>query len=151
MSVWQDLKSAVVECFPARSGHEDALGKRGEYAAERFLKKRGLRIVGRSYRNHIGEIDLIAIDQKSSPRAVVFIEVKTRQSDFKGQPIEAVDDKKQRQVTNTAMVYLKQHNLLECRFRFDVVGIIWPEESKRPAIRHFVDAFPPVGTGQMFQ
>ena len=154
MSLWSELKTTAQDLLQRKatdsSTSQDSLGDRGEREAERFLKKRGLRIVARSYRNHIGEIDLVAVDQKSKPRTIVFIEVKTRKSDFKGQPVEAVDEKKQRQVSNTAMVYLKQHDLLECRFRFDIVGIIWPEETARPEILHYVNAFAVVGTGQMF-
>ena len=132
-------------------GNSTALGQRGEAAAERYLRRRRYRIVGRRYQNHVGEIDLIAIDQRSRPRTVVFVEVKTRQNDSRGLPAEAVDEKKQRQITDTAMVYLKANDLLECRFRFDIVAILWPAESGTPQIRHEIDAFAPVGEGQMFQ
>ena len=53
------------------------LGKRGEVAAARFLKRLGFLIVARSERDMLGEMDLIAVDQ----RTVVFVEVKTRSSD----------------------------------------------------------------------
>ena len=117
MSIWNELRTAVAEWLPERRADTVSLGDRGEQEAERFLKKLGLRVVARGYRNHIGEIDLVAVDQKSKPRTIVFVEVKTRKSDIKGQPAEAVDDRKQRQISNTALVYLKEHQLLECRFR----------------------------------
>ncbi len=145
MTVWSRIRESV---GGKRAGL--SLGKRGEQAAERFLARRGLKIVARSYANHIGEIDLIAIDLRSKPRTVVFVEVKTRQSDLRGLPVEAVDERKQRQITETALVYLRQHHLLECRFRFDIVGIMWPAETRRPEIKHYVNAFEPTGRGQLF-
>ena len=150
MSVWTELRSAVSTRFFNRSTMPASLGEQGERQAERFLKKRKYRIVARGYRNHIGEIDLIAVDQKSDPRTVVFVEVKTRRSDNKGLPVEAVDERKQRQISETAMVYLKQHQLLECRFRFDIIGIIHSDENQRPLITHYVDAFDSVGQGQLY-
>ena len=150
MSLWSDLKSVLTDILPSPAAESDSLGAQGEQQAKRFLKKLGLRVVAENYRNHVGEIDLIAVDQKSDSRTVVFIEVKTRQSDFRGQPVEAVDERKQKQITETSLVFLKQHDLLECRFRFDIVGIIWPEEDERPEIRHFVNAFSATGDKQMF-
>ena len=49
------------------------LGRRGEDAAARYLKKLGYIIVARGHRDNIGEIDLVAVDG----RTVIFIEVKT--------------------------------------------------------------------------
>jgi len=155
MDWWNHLKSVAEEWFPginADSGSAAAtgsVGDLGERKAERFLKKQGMRMVQRGYRNHVGEIDLIGVDQKTDPRTIVFIEVKTRTSDTKGSPFEAVNQRKQTQITNTAMVYLKQNDLLECRFRFDIVGVVWPNESKQPQIHHLPNAFSPVGSGQM--
>lgn len=146
MSVWSDLKASVTGLFT-----EQKFGDRGEQVADRYLRhKRRLTVVERSYNNFIGEIDLIAIDTRSRPRTIVFVEVKTRTSDWHGLPVEAVDDRKQRQITATAMVWLKQHDLLESRFRFDVVGILWPDDAEKPTIEYYENAFQPGGTGQMF-
>ena len=43
------------------------LGKRGERAAEKFLKRQGFVIVARGERDRIGELDLIAVDRATSP------------------------------------------------------------------------------------
>ena len=103
------------------------LGRRGEDAAARFLKRLGYVIVARGQRDKIGEIDLIAVDG----RTVVFVEVKTRTGDQKGTPAEAVDHDKQRRLTKLALAYLKRHDLLECKARFDVVSITWPAGSRQ--------------------
>jgi putative endonuclease len=122
------------------------LGKRGERAAEKFLKRQGFIVLARGERDRIGELDLVAVDG----RTVVFIEVKTRTSHDAGHPFEAIDANKQRRLTRVALSYLKRHDLLECSARFDVIAITWPEGAKRPSIEHIRNAFEPQGTGQMF-
>jgi len=122
------------------------LGARGEAAAARFLKRLGYIIVGRSERDRIGEIDLVAVDRQT----VVFVEVKTRRHHHTGHPVEAVDADKQRRVTRAGLSYLRRHDLLENAARFDVIAVTWPDGEKRPAIQHYKNAFEGVGTGQMF-
>lgn len=123
-----------------------SLGERGERLAERFLRRLGYHIVDRHVRGRLGEIDLIAVDQ----RTVVFVEVKTRRSHRKGTPAEAVDAAKQRRLTRLALVWLKRHHLLRNAARFDIVAITWPDDLRRPTIEHFRNAFEPVGRWQMF-
>jgi putative endonuclease len=122
------------------------LGPRGEDAAVRFLKRKGYHILARGVDSRLGELDIIAVDG----RTVVFVEVKTRQSDLAGHPAEAIDQRKQRRMTQAALAYLKAQGLLKYSARFDVVAIIWPLDSKRPSIEHYPNAFAPVGAGQFF-
>lgn len=123
------------------------LGDKGERAAARFLKSAGYRIIAHSYRNQFGEIDLIAMDGNQ----VVFTEVKTRASDDRGQPYEAVDKAKQTKLTKLALVWLKKHKRLDKPARFDVISIIWPPESSAPPqIQHFINAFEATGKGQFW-
>ncbi len=122
------------------------LGQRGERAAERFLLKQGMVIVARGFHDRFGEVDLIAVDDKT----IVFVEVKTRSGDRAGKPAEAVDETKQKHLTRTAYGYLKWNRLTACRARFDVVAITWPTEKMDPEIVHFANAFEPVGQFQMF-
>ncbi len=126
--------------------HYRSLGQRGERAAERHLRRLGYKIVGRRERGPLGELDLVAVDG----RTVVFIEVKTRRSHAAGHPAEAVDDAKQAQLTRLALAYLKRHDLLEHRARFDVLAITWPVRARKPKIEHIINAFEAVGRGQMF-
>ncbi|WP_298859358.1 YraN family protein [uncultured Gimesia sp.] len=122
------------------------LGDKGERAAVRFLKRQGYSILARQYRTDLGEIDIIALDRET----VVFIEVKTRQSDFKGQPYEAVTRQKQSQLTRLASAFLKNHQLLNSPARFDVISILWPVQKSAPEIQHFQNAFAPAGEFQFF-
>lgn len=122
------------------------LGDKGERLAARYLRKQGMRILARNYRNQFGEIDLIALDGDQ----VVFVEVKTRKSNRFGEPVEAVGYAKQKKLTQLALGWLKKHRLLDRSARFDIVGIIWPEDSKQPELKHYRNAFDAVGNGQMF-
>ena len=127
-----------------------SLGARGEAAAAKYLKRKGYKIVARGQRNRLGEIDLIAVDPAPTRRGVVFVEVKTRTSDQAGRPDEAVDVRKQRKLTHLCLTYLKRHDLLQCRARFDIVAVTWPPGAKEPKIEHFMNAFEAVGNGQFF-
>ena len=122
------------------------LGERGERAAVRFLRKLRYVIVARGARDKAGELDVVAVDG----RTVVFVEVKTRTSDVAGGPVEAVDEDKQQRLTRLALRYLKRHNLLEQRWRFDIVAVTWPEGQRKPVIEHVQNAFEPTDVGQMF-
>jgi putative endonuclease len=122
------------------------LGRRGENAAARYLRRLGYVIVARGQRGAIGEIALVAVDG----RTLVFIEVKTRTTQDAGHPADAVDDQKQRRLTRLALAYMKRHDLLENPARFDVVAVTWPDKGSRPAIEHFQNAFEPVGFDGMF-
>lgn len=122
------------------------LGDKGETAAARFLKKAGYRILARSYKTQIGEIDLIAMDQQQ----VVFVEVKTRQTTNQGRPFEAVDLRKQQKLTKLALAWMKKHKRLNQSARFDIVSIVWPADAKHPEIQHFINAFEATGRGQFF-
>ena len=122
-----------------------SLGRRGEDAAARYLRKLGYIIVARAHRDSIGEIDLIAVDG----RTIVFIEVKTRTTHDAGHPADAVDEAKQRRLTRLALSYMKRHDLLDCAARFDVVAVTWPAPG-RQTIEHFKNAFEPTGLSSMY-
>ena len=122
------------------------LGQRGERAATRYLSKQKFTIVARGARDKAGELDIVAVDG----RTIVFVEVKTRTSDSAGQAVEAVDEEKQQRLSRLALRYLKRHDLLEQRWRFDIVAITWPPRQRRPVIEHFRNAFEPSDVGQMF-
>ncbi len=123
-----------------------SLGRRGERAGQRYLRRRGYKIVARGQRSRLGELDLVAVDG----RTIVFVEVKTRHSHDAGHPAEAVGKEKQQRLTRLALAYLKRHALLEHKARFDVLAITWPKTARKPKIEHIQNAFEAVGRGQMF-
>ena len=123
------------------------LGQRGEAFACRYLKRQRYTIVARQDRSKLGEIDIVAVQD----RTIVFVEVKTRASDEKGSPDQAVDQEKQQRLTRAALAYMRRHDLLDnCAARFDVISLVWPADAKRPEVRHFENAFQPTGQFQMF-
>lgn len=123
------------------------LGDRGERAAGRFLRReKKMRILARQFSTRWGEIDLICLDGDT----IVFVEVKTRKSDEHGHPTEAVTRTKQQHLTKAALYWLKKKRLLEQRTRFDVVSVVWPDDSRRPTIQHFVNAFEAADLGQLY-
>ena len=129
-----------------RNNETMSLGNRGELAAERFLLKQGYWIIEHSFGEKVGEIDLIASDG----RTAVFVEVKTRTSDIAGDPTEAVDDKKQRHITQSARLFAVKNRLENAPLRFDVISILWPDPTKPPAITHIQNAFEATGDFQLF-
>lgn len=112
-----------------------ALGRRGERLAARFLERAGLHVIERRFRLRCGEIDLIALDREW----VVFIEVKTRRGSGFGAPAESVTPLKQRKLARTALAFLAGRGWHERPCRFDVVEVI--ERGKISEIRHIQDAF----------
>lgn len=121
-------------------------GDLGERAAAGYLRRQGYRILHRQLRNRFGEIDLIAVDGDT----IVFVEVKTRRGTEQGEPFEAVGAAKQQKLTKAALAYLKRHRLLERRYRFDVVSVVWLPGVAQPEIQHFQHAFESTGRGQMY-
>jgi putative endonuclease len=125
------------------------IGKRGEQAAARFLRQKGLTIIAHSESDRGGEIDLIAAEEKS--KTIIFVEVKTTATKKPGHPAERVDERKQRQIARAALRYLKRKKVLGVRARFDVVAVWWTEGGKDPEkIEHYESAFEMPTEFQMF-
>jgi putative endonuclease len=103
----------------ARMRAQLPLGRRGERAAERYLKRIGYRIVRRNFRAAGAEIDLVAMDGET----LVFVEVKTRRGTGAGAPEEAVDARKQLRMRRAAEAFALQYRVGETEMRFDIVAI----------------------------
>ncbi len=112
-------------------------GKQGERMAAEFLVQKGYEILAMNYRKRYGEIDIIARRRST----LIFVEVKTRRSDRFGTPFDAVDKRKQRQLTRVAREYLATHATNADNIRFDVIAVHW--NASRPAIslEHLENAF----------
>jgi putative endonuclease len=125
------------------------VGKRGEQAAARLLRRRGLVVLAESEADAAGELDLIALDRRCG--TVVFVEVKTHATPKPGHPAERVDLAKQRRVTAAALRYLKRNRLLGCPCRFDVIAVWWPTGRAEPdRIEHYAGAFEAAGAFQLY-
>ena len=112
------------------------LGKKGEDIAARFLAGKGYNIVERNWRTGRDEIDIIAYDRDT----LVIVEVKTRSTDFFGEPEEAVTEKKQKFLVRAAEEYVNQKEI-DSEIRFDIISIII--ERGKETVKHIEDAFYP--------
>lgn len=110
------------------------LGKLGEDMAVNYLVSKGYHLIERNYRFGRNEVDIIMTHKN----IIVFVEVKTRNNDIIGQPYEAVNRKKQRQIIKVAHHYLVENDI-EMEARLDVVSIV--VNSKMEKIEHIIDAF----------
>lgn len=121
----------------SRLAGRKALGDQAEQLAARLLEQRGLRILERNWRRPEGEVDLVAEDDE----VLVFVEVRSRTGEEHGHPLETVNTRKQRRVVRAARRYLEECAISWKEFRFDVVGITFPEEGGDPIATYIEDAF----------
>jgi putative endonuclease len=112
-----------------------SLGKDGEQIAVKYLKSNGFKILDTNFRCAIGEIDIVAKEKD----IIVFIEVKTRQSDTFTEPFESVGKRKQAKIKDLAEHYMQDKDYLDCDIRFDVLSIT--AKDKDTKIEHIKDAF----------
>ena len=133
-------RHAEPDLGPMTQTKAQALGALGERIAERWLVRDGWRVVDRRFRSGRRDLDLVAIRDD----VVAFVEVKTRRSTWSGEPVEAVNWRKQRELTRSAQTWIDQRGTViaptAANYRFDVVGIVASRE--RVAIRHVAGAFP---------
>jgi putative endonuclease len=87
-----------------------------EAAAERYLRRRGLKLVSRNYRARRGEIDLVM----RHGAELVFVEVRQRRRPEYGSAAATVGPAKQRRLLAAASEYLQRNGDQPCRF--DVVA-----------------------------
>lgn len=113
---------------------DHALGRRGEDVAHRFLQRAGFVIVARNYRmaSGGGEVDLVGWEAET----LVFVEVKSRQTDEYGAPDRAIGPQKQSSLMRAAREYVRHAEVPWERVRFDVVNVVF---TKPPAVTHFRD------------
>ena len=91
-------------------------GEEGERRAEKFLKKKGFRILQKNYLCKTGELDIVAKEGET----LVFVEVKTRKKHGKELPEAAMTAKKKHRVS---------YRLTNKLFRFDVIGLEFDDEN----------------------
>lgn len=104
--------------------NKKTIGDKGEAFAAGLYEKLGYSVIERNYHSRFGEIDLIAENETE----LCFVEVKTRNLSSLGNPSEAVDYRKQKKLTLTAMKYLGENECFK-QPRFDVLEV-WQQEGK---------------------
>ncbi len=110
------------------------VGNEYEAIAAEYLKKKGYRILEKNYYTPFGELDIIA----DKDGILCYIEIKYRSSKKYGNPLEAVDFRKQRRISKSAMYHYMTHGAKQKKAcRFDVIGI-----NAEHQITHVENAFP---------
>ena len=109
------------------------IGTHYEQKAVEFLQKQGFSILERKFYSRYGEIDSIAKESGY----LVFIEVKYRSGVSGGDPLEAVNAKKQKHICRTAFYYCVSRGYADTTAcRFDVIAMTGDGE-----IEHIQNAF----------
>ncbi len=113
-------------------------GRAAEAAACVYLAGLGFKIIDRNFRGGHGEIDIIAWDEG----VLVFVEVRARNNEDHGTPLETITPQKVSRVISAARIYLEdrlgiEHRGAWPRMRFDAVGVLgYP-----PEFTHLREAF----------
>jgi putative endonuclease len=111
-------------------------GDAGELAAKKYLKRQGLKFLTANFASDRGEIDLICRDGD----CLVFVEVKTRSSEGWVRPAAAVNARKRRLLSQTALDYLRLLKNPSVKIRFDIVEVIL-RDGEPHEIRHLPNTF----------
>jgi putative endonuclease len=106
------------------------VGKLGEKAAQKFLKRRGYRIRETGFRCRHGEIDIIA-QQKDY---LVFVEVRSKSNLDFGTPEESITQAKKEKLIASALTYTTTRQDLPSLWRIDVVAIELDDRGKTKRI-----------------
>ena len=115
---------------------KDQLARAGEEAAADYLTSKGFSVLHRNIRFPEGELDIVAKWGKT----LVFVEVKTRDTEKYGMPSQFVQDDKQRRQVAVASRFISLCRLWKVPMRFDVISVVLPlGETIR--IEHIENAF----------
>jgi len=119
-------------------------GRRGERAAERYLRRRGHRILARNVTYRQGEVDLVTREKASG--TVCFVEVRSRRlaenETAVVEPEATVTQRKRRRIASAAKTFLAERRATGEAVRFDVITVRFAADGRgRPDVRHYPGAF----------
>jgi putative endonuclease len=130
------MQENALSNYHCMAEHNDT-GRWGEELAFFHLREKGLEILEQNWRFSRAEVDIIARDAAG---ILIFVEVKTRTSDYFGRPEDFVSQRKEDFLARAASSYMEKighHG----EVRFDIVSILKTPEGTE--IQHFEDAFFP--------
>lgn len=131
MKIWERLKS-----WAKPKPEHLRRGELGEAAAKVHLQQLGLKFLTANFRSGRGEIDLVFRDQD----CLVFTEVKTRTSEKWTRPAAAVNARKRRLLSQTALDYVRLLKDPRVKLRFDIVEVLLSDGEVRE-VRHLPNTF----------
>lgn len=107
------------------------MGIWGEELAVVFLREKNYVILERNWHSKHRDIDIIA----QQGDCIVFIEVKTRRNRVFGNPIDAINYQKQKNLRISIEHYL-QYRKTDNPWRFDIITIVGQQGDSMPEIEH---------------
>ena len=104
---------------------------------EKFLERKGLKIIAKNWTCDEGLIDLVCEDDD----VLVFVEVKTRRSvEGVGFPEDAISKSKRERAERMAAEFLKTYDKVDVQVRFDIIAILTISDD-RAFLRYHINAF----------
>jgi putative endonuclease len=118
------------------------LGLRSEEEACLYLRRQGYRVVARNYRTRQGELDIVAVKD----RTLAFVEVKSRSQPLRFDPAISVTARKRKAMIKTGAAFVRRHRLqrAEISVRYDLITVIWgPGAQRVERVQHYQGIFSP--------
>ncbi|OGF27864.1 hypothetical protein A2477_01550 [Candidatus Falkowbacteria bacterium RIFOXYC2_FULL_47_12] len=109
------------------------IGAYGEQLACDYLERRGYEIIRRNYKASYKELDIVARREDM----LIFVEVKTRTSNWYGGGEEAVTYQKQQAMKKAIGSFLYRERVWHRDVRADVITILVSKANKTARIRHY--------------
>jgi putative endonuclease len=113
------------------------IGNYCESLAKEYLKKNNYHILDCNFRNFLGELDIICLQNK----VLIIVEVKGRYNYDYGLPKESINLSKQKSIIKVTKSYIYYKKLLNVNIRFDVIEVYLNLENTFFKINHITDAF----------
>ena len=111
-----------------------ARGAAAETLAVEYLVGQGYRVLQRNFRCAGGEVDIIA----DEAGVLCFVEVRSRENDRHGDPLETIGPRKRQRIIHAARIYIGTLTGPWPQMRFDAVGIVMRNPPEITLVR---DAF----------
>ncbi|NRD22043.1 YraN family protein [Winogradskyella litoriviva] len=110
------------------------LGALGEQLATDYLLAKGYEVVVRNFVFQKAEIDIIAKHNNT----MICVEVKTRNSDFFGDPQEFVTPSKIKLLVKAMDAFITENDI-DLETRFDIIAVL--KNKTTESLTHYEDAF----------
>ena len=115
------------------SHYRKDIGRLGEQIATSYLQDLGYLVIDRNFTTHWGELDIIARKGK----CIYFVEVKTKVTDKKGKPYEAVTYRKLQTLKRVINLYLLKNDFKTYKLALSVLSIELHEDKTIKEIKFF--------------
>ncbi len=115
--------------------HNQRIGEFGETLAKNYLVKHGYKIIDANVKLSYNELDIVALKDKQ----IVFVEVKTRISQFYGPAENAFQFTKLERFRRGMEMYIGNKNLYAEEIRADLITVDIDHIKKTAKIKHYKD------------